>query len=138
MKNVQVFACPSYARTDRMMSGQAAPGGGTYQAVPRSYGFNFELNTQKLASVSFPAELIAITETQSCCRDTREQCCAPGYVAPGPRSGCCATNAPWGHVATRHSEGANRTFLDGHAKWLKRRGDVDGNNCSSRWWRVGG
>ena len=31
-------------------------------------------------------------------------------IASAPRSGCCATNAPFGHVSFIHNEGANHAF----------------------------
>ena len=137
VKNSQLYACPSFPR-DALMDNVSSPTGNAYAAVPRSYGWNFELNTQKMGVIRYPAECIALADARNNDKADREDCCAPGYLAPAPRSGCCATEAPWGRVSFRHNEGANCAFVDGHAKWMVKSAGTFGNNASSRYWRVGG
>jgi len=129
------------------MSGQTPDAGGPpFQPIPRSYGFNFDLDYKKLGEVQFPAECIAIADStngdapslSTYPNPPREDCCATGYIAAAPRTGCCATNAPWGHVSGRHNGGANHAFADGHAKWLKLAANIHGPDGSSRYWRSGG
>jgi prepilin-type processing-associated H-X9-DG protein len=137
IKNTQIFGCPSMPR-DANMGGQPAFGGGTYPAVPRSYGWNFELDYQKMGVIKYPAECIAVADSRNNDKADREDCCAAGYLAPAPRTGCCATEAPWGRVSFRHNDGTNACFADGHAKWMVKSAGVFGNNGTSRNWRVGG
>jgi len=145
VKNAGLYMCPSAPRT-AYMGDYEVPGtdGLRYPRVPRSYGFNIEMSWQRIATVKYPAELILLADSTYNAasqgpRDSRDDCCpGTGYIAPAPRSGCCADNAPWGHVATRHNGGAEHGFLDGHVKWYRRSGDIHGNNASSRWWRRSG
>ena len=121
------------------MGGQTpATGGAAFPTVKRSYGFNFAIDFTRLGRIQYPAECIAIADSGTPDPDMGTACCAPGYLAAAPRSGCCATNAPWGHVSFRHNEGTNVGFVDGHAKWVKMNAAVFGNNGSSRWWQPGG
>jgi prepilin-type N-terminal cleavage/methylation domain-containing protein/prepilin-type processing-associated H-X9-DG protein len=147
VKNTQVYACPSFGRSATMSGQTPYNGGPPFQVIPRSYGFNFELDYRVLADVRYPAELIAVADSTNGDAPTlstypalpREDCCATGYIAPAPRSaGCCDTNAPWGHVSSRHNEGANHVFADGHAKWMKLSANIHGRQASTRYWRVAG
>jgi prepilin-type N-terminal cleavage/methylation domain-containing protein len=139
VKNAGLYHCPSAPRNVNM-SGQQVYGSNPvsyYPTVPRSYGFNFEMSWQSSAAIRYPAEMIILADSQV--PENRSDCCpGTGYIAPAPRSGCCATHAPYGHVATRHNEGADHGFADGHVKWMRRTDAVHGNNASSRWWRRGG
>jgi prepilin-type N-terminal cleavage/methylation domain-containing protein/prepilin-type processing-associated H-X9-DG protein len=139
IKNLQVFACPTEGGT-HTMGGQAGPGGILYLVMPRSYGYNFALDAQSLGKVAFPAECIVIADSNNPDSNPERDCCATGYVAPAPRSGCCAApeHAPWGHCSARHNGGPNHTFVDGHAKWMKLAENIHGNTASSRYWQPGG
>ncbi|MBC7287164.1 MAG: DUF1559 domain-containing protein [Armatimonadetes bacterium] len=141
VKNTQLSICPSYGRgvdsvrvwdpqTDQRVASTAYGG--------RSYGYNFELSGAKLARAQFPAELIMLADSVVCNDPYAYGRCGQCYIAPAPRSGCCATNAPWGRVSGRHNEGANHAFLDGHVKWMKIQDNIHGNNGSSRYWRLNG
>ena len=49
VKNTQLYACPSFGRA-ATMSGQTPSRGGTpFQVIPRSYGFNFDLDYKSMA-----------------------------------------------------------------------------------------
>ena len=138
VKNTQIYACPSEGGT-HSMGGQAGPGGVVYQVIPRDYGYNFALDAVSLAKIQYPAECIAISDSNN--RDDIDQtqdCCGVGYLAPAPRSGCCATNAKWGRVMPRHNGGANHAFADGHAKWEKLSGNMHGNTAPARYWQPAG
>jgi len=142
VKNTQLFSCPTFGDSLTMGGQTLWAGPATAQVVPRSYGWNFALNTLSLGRVQFPAECIAIADSNN--RDDsggnpEEMCCPTGYIAPVPRSaGCCAVHAPWGHIGPRHNSGANHVFCDGHAKWMKLAENVHGNTASTRYWQPGG
>jgi len=129
-KNKQMFTCPSGGR-DRNQQG------GT-MAITMSYGFNFAISQIPVAKFQYPSECILCADSNNPDSPGNEACCSTGYIAPGPRSGCCATNAMWGHTSVRHNDGGNVAFVDGHVKWLHRSENVQGNTCSSRWWQPGG
>lgn len=137
VKNFQLYACPSFARTAVHTRPNVPEGSATnFPEVNRSYGYNFELDYKSLAQPKYPAELILFADSTNV--PMRTDCCASGYLAPAPRTGCCATSAPFGRVAPRHNDGANHAYADGHAKWAKVTEAMHGNNASSRYWRVGG
>lgn len=127
VKNKQITECPSLARGDDV-------GGQGF----RSYGYNFELSGAKMGRVQFPAELIMLADSTVCSDPYNTTACGCCYIAPAPRSGCCAQNAPWGRMSGRHNSGANHTFMDGHVKWMKIAENIHGNTGSSRYWRQGG
>ncbi|HJN18244.1 MAG TPA: prepilin-type N-terminal cleavage/methylation domain-containing protein [Armatimonadota bacterium] len=137
VKNYQLYACPSFGRTSLHVRPCAPNGGATnYEEVPRSYGFNFDLDYKNQAAIKFPAECIMFADSTNV--PMRTDCCATGYLAPAPRSGCCADSAPFGRVSPIHNEGANHAFSDGHAKWMKVTEAIHGNTASSRYWRAAG
>jgi len=143
VKNTQIYKCPSAPR-DVNMGGQTPAVGGTpFPTVPRSYGYNFEMSFNSQANARYPAELIMLADSgypdQTPPLTPRTDCCPGiGYLAPAPRSGCCATHAPWGRCSPRHSDGLNHAFWDGHVKWMKLQANIHGNNGSSRYWRRNG
>jgi len=137
VKNSQIFGCPSFPR-DANMGGQSNWTGAVYPAIPRSYGWNFALNTVKMGTLVYPAELIAIADSRNNDKADREDCCAPGYLAPAPRFDCCRTEAPWGRVSFRHNDGANCAFADGHAKWMVKSAGIFGVDGNPKNWRPSG
>ncbi len=136
VKNDQIYACPSFGRTNRMGGRLHDDGVTTLPSVPRSYGFNMGLDWKSLAQVQYPAECIMMTDSTNVAM--RIDCCATGYLAPVPRGSCCQTRAVYGRVAPRHNEGANHCFVDGHAKWNKVTESMHGNSASTRYWRPTG
>ncbi|NPV46451.1 MAG: DUF1559 domain-containing protein [Armatimonadetes bacterium] len=137
IKNTQLFACPSMPR-DALMNNYYVSPNGPYQAVPRSYGWNFALDYQKLGAIKYPAECIAVADSRNNDKADREDCCASGYIAPAPRESCCRTEAPWGRVSFRHNDGTNCVFADGHAKWMVKSAGVFGVDGNPRNWRPSG
>ena len=139
VKNAQLSICPSYGRgidSVQVWDGQQTVWSTAYGG--RSYGFNFELSGVKIGRAQFPAELIMLADSSVCPDPRNLGACGCCYIAPAPRSGCCAQNAPWGRISARHNDGANHAFLDGHVKWLKIQENIHGNTGSSRYWRLAG
>ena len=65
VKNTQLFACPTYGDSHNMGGQTMWAGPATSQVVPRSYGWNFALDTQSLGKVQYPAECIAIADSNN-------------------------------------------------------------------------
>jgi prepilin-type N-terminal cleavage/methylation domain-containing protein/prepilin-type processing-associated H-X9-DG protein len=96
-KNVQLFKCPSQTNTDaRACSYCAAQGLGTRYAG------------NALGSVESPSQCIMMSEENNLSVDTIDK-------------------ANWSSIAysagSRHNNGQNMNFVDGHAKWMKVRMD---------------
>jgi prepilin-type N-terminal cleavage/methylation domain-containing protein/prepilin-type processing-associated H-X9-DG protein len=140
VKNWQVFVCPSGSEIDRYKTGPGLPnqeirwsyGGNNWHWWPKGekqdpdllgpQGVNrvgLSINATE-ASVQFPANTIYFVDAtvpeiwsppqHDYCNDGK------GYEAPRNVKGVPAR----GYVLFRHSEGFNATFVDGHAKWLRR------------------
>jgi prepilin-type N-terminal cleavage/methylation domain-containing protein/prepilin-type processing-associated H-X9-DG protein len=114
-KNTQLYLCPSTA------TAQGAGGHGG------SYGYNCAVNGIKLAQLQAVAEIPMFVDAQ--CHyvnpdaDRTAGGCGPcGMVTPCPRIG-------W----TRHNEGLNINFADGHAKWYKSTA-ADARNPNFGWY----
>lgn len=99
-KNVQLYLCPS-------SSSNTGPGG-----HGGSYGYNCQVSGVKLADLQAVAEIPMFADAN--CHyinphmDRSGGCSPCGYQTPCPR-------VAW----TRHNEGLNINFADGHAKWMK-------------------
>ena len=116
LKSQQLLVCPSFG-----MNLACNPAGGTIlqSSQTASYGANLavlgrraDYPTASLAQVNVPTETILFLETQQGAGST-----CGNYAARGP----LATD-PWGTdmiAHTRHFDGQNITFADGHSKWLK-------------------
>lgn len=135
IKSTQIFVCPN--RSDARSMGRNV-----------SYGFNFhylsysrdgaQFYVARDAAIEFPSEMIAIADSQGTgsgpyLKDGEPNDAARelnhGYSLD-PATGNAAA-LPTGHlpssgtalfstISTRHFEGGNIAFADGHVKWLKR------------------
>ncbi|GBC98298.1 hypothetical protein HRbin17_00800 [bacterium HR17] len=92
--------------------------------------------TTKLAEIQEPARVVVITDAGAIehwsCRCHQDWPDDNDPIARNPGSGL-RNDSFWGllrgWVALRHMEGFNTTFVDGHAKWLKRtRSEADWAN----------
>jgi len=112
IKNDNVFDCPSYTGSNAISYGYN--GYGTTAA--NGLGWRYASSSgpapsqwpPSLAQVTSPANMIMLGDHSG---STGDMC---GYGNLG------ASNLP----AARHNDGANLSFVDGHAKWMKP-GDVD-------------
>ncbi|MEN6549088.1 MAG: DUF1559 domain-containing protein [Armatimonadia bacterium] len=101
MKNAQIMFCPSDKTT--------SPG----------YGMNYmhfgSTNAVvALGAVQRPAEILFMADQYN-----EHSCCiyaSDSAASPATHNG---HNATHGGVGTRHNDGANVGFVDGHAKWFK-------------------
>lgn len=97
VKNVQIFICP-----DTNWTGIRAHG---------SYGYNCQVSGQKISRFGAVAEIPIFADAN--CHwinphlDNSGGCSPCNYQIPCPR-------VAW----TRHNDGLNIAFADGHAKWL--------------------
>ena len=73
-----------------------------------SYGMNTNLSNKPLARVDAPSNTLLLV-------DTLHNASGVFYAVYGPWGG----NYYAGIAQTRHSDGANIAFLDGHVKWMK-------------------
>ena len=114
IKNTQLFHCPSST------SAGAAPG-----TSSNDYGWNLQYTAARTgisyATITKPAEMILLADANA------------GYI-PAPAcqgvtttTQMCSPNAPQ-RIMPRHNDGANFTFADGHAKWMKLDGKVTATN----------
>ena len=94
-KNSQIFVCPS--KTINMSSG---------------YGMNLQLNGVKDAAVGNVSEVIHATDV-----DNNTLTAAINVIDPATDERCSGSGD--GSVDTRHSDGVNSLFYDGHVKWLR-------------------
>jgi prepilin-type N-terminal cleavage/methylation domain-containing protein/prepilin-type processing-associated H-X9-DG protein len=126
VKNITLNGCPSASDGLEYTSRQGACGQGWHQ-VRGSYGYNMtnvsgRPDGQKLSWFQKPANTIAIADVNCCGKSCFAVSCC---VGSGPASLSSFTQAQldetrWdGIVSTRHNEGANFGFYDGHAKWRK-------------------
>ncbi len=99
IKNIQVFRCPSQPWS----TCSAASTNGT---ITNAYGYNYD-GTYNVALARFTqaAETMLCMDMQS----------AFVIASTNLRSNCLAG---FGNGLTRHNDGANVAFCDGHAKWL--------------------
>ncbi|MFP3903747.1 MAG: DUF1559 domain-containing protein [Armatimonadota bacterium] len=117
VQNEQIFICPSYKG-----QGWFATGG---HCGVNSYGLNHILCGQNtgpsLARVEHPSECLIVAD-------------ATYYVISGSYEGSFPRGDYDQRVDTRHNEGANLAFVDGHAKWMKRDAFID----EPRYWEADG
>jgi prepilin-type N-terminal cleavage/methylation domain-containing protein/prepilin-type processing-associated H-X9-DG protein len=94
VKNIQLYLCPS---------DKVGTGSGTYVGPPKSYAINHNPwnNQYNLYRLDYPGEKMCISDTTS-------------GVDEYYWVGCD------GYVADFHMEGANQSYCDGHAKWIKK------------------
>ena len=121
VKNEQIFLCPSYpgaltyvtngyCMTNYDIGGLAGIPGirGGYGVACYTTG---STTGRRIAHIKRPAEIILFNETSGNCTHHSD-----------PNCGCSdvSTNGVGFHVVTRHNDGANFAFVDGHAKWLRK------------------
>jgi prepilin-type N-terminal cleavage/methylation domain-containing protein/prepilin-type processing-associated H-X9-DG protein len=100
VKNKQIFICPSQ-QPDHCSDGS----GRAY--LDHAYGFNFDgLYGTAMARIDKPAETMMFQD------------CAQSFLTSGSNTRA-RTIARMGEGLTRHNEGANVCFADGHCKWLQ-------------------
>jgi prepilin-type N-terminal cleavage/methylation domain-containing protein/prepilin-type processing-associated H-X9-DG protein len=118
VKNTQLFICPSHSPASNVFDGRVADKGmkASYAINDWHQGEENETNIigaspprgRPLAVVTDPSSTVFLLESSGSDDDI-----------------CPATQANHGlmpsdmNAATRHNEGANYAFVDGHAKWLK-------------------
>ena len=94
MRNTQVFNCPSVST--------AWNGNGNTDDI--QYGYNDRLSGVAQAKFTYVSELC---------------CIADGGTGPNCELGCTDSDCRNDIALTRHNEGANIGFADGHCKWLQ-------------------
>ncbi len=112
IKNTQVWFCPS-APTEW-----------------RSYGWCRGGDNQSMSTIDRPAQSAMFAEGRGAISwiTTSNACCSPA----SPNAELQPGNTPYNphFVATRHNDGANIAFWDGHVKWRKQKGLPAGANDS--------
>ncbi|MCC7495347.1 MAG: prepilin-type N-terminal cleavage/methylation domain-containing protein [Fimbriimonadaceae bacterium] len=108
--NWQIMNCPS-----GLTSQSAAD---FNSQMINNYGYNGNLSTRAMASIQAPASVIAMGDSlhwvgQGCTGQWYAFAGRNGWTDPcvSPPTNQTATN-------TRHNEGSNLTYADGHTKWL--------------------
>ncbi len=136
LRNVKINMCPSDPTAS---SGpQIEAGGYTYA----SYGYNglylaHQLLYGQPAGDGVPRTLSQIRDASStgCFIDKTAVAWEPYFCAPG--WGALDANRTYKEsMATRHSDGANVAFVDGHVKWMKMVSpliDIDANGNGVMW-----
>jgi prepilin-type N-terminal cleavage/methylation domain-containing protein/prepilin-type processing-associated H-X9-DG protein len=139
IKSTQIFDCPSFSHKNT---------GGYDSAI--GYGYNYWLSRYYYADateagITRPAETVLITETSNAAGTTGYYVSYPSYYG----GNVARTNATYGfdvstapaRLATRHMDGLNVVWADGHVKWVKRElleSDTGANNTTSTgskyWW----
>lgn len=145
VKNAQIFDCPSCPSNigglNYLPTAVAPPGGGNTwwsKNVPRcGYSLNYHLargepgfwkRAEKLSDIRYPAECYALGDGSH----PVHVCWIPWQIVyPNACQGGCNT-AVLNPANTRHNEGSNIGFVDGHAKWLNHR------NIEQAWNAAGG
>ena len=123
VKNAQIYLCPSGDRYRSNGSPAAAHYGWSYQYL--SF-FPYSSVAATLAEITKPAETIMVGESAAA---------GWGSVVYAPVSASWkATYTDVYNRPSRHNQGANYGFCDGHAKWLR---DTEAAEVSSnsKYWR---
>jgi prepilin-type N-terminal cleavage/methylation domain-containing protein/prepilin-type processing-associated H-X9-DG protein len=102
--NLGVTHCPSDKEYKDQVNG--SPSGHAC-----SYGMNTNLSNKALAKIAAPSDTLLLV-------DTVHNTTGVIYSVYGPW-GASGNNYYAGIALTRHSDGANIAFLDGHVKWMK-------------------
>lgn len=137
VKSTQIYVCPS--RSEARSMGRNVSYGMNYHylSYTRTTPTPSVFYVAKDSSIEFPSEMIAIADSQGTGEgpylkdgetnnDNREL--NHGYsIDPAsatsaalPSSHTSSSNGLFSKISTRHFDGGNVAFADGHVKWLKR------------------
>lgn len=110
IKNADVFRCPSESNPHKWTACDGRTG-----AYWGDYAMNTFAFSQSLAHFESPASIVSLVESRNnfyrvCCNTEIYQCCS------GESTGTPGGQRP----RSRHSEGSNVLFADGHVKFLNR------------------
>jgi prepilin-type N-terminal cleavage/methylation domain-containing protein/prepilin-type processing-associated H-X9-DG protein len=151
VKNVQLHACPSTARSGLTLSPGGPPGGNAWWSVSipqESYGYNWFLGKydgpgdwrgpMKLGRILAPAETLLVADSSG-----TDACWNLYKIAYAERCGWEGTPCQENNVVnpdnTRHNGGSNVAYVDGHVKWQNAStlARFDAGGCSSTFggWR---
>jgi len=119
IKNRQISDCPSAANRGFNSGGVWSYNDTTVPVADRSYvveySKNIRMSNQPAALIQEPASTVLMTEGTNnymrwhCPRTTATSACY--------KNGTNLTNYGWNN--TRHNDGVNYSFVDGHVKWAK-------------------
>ncbi len=114
IKNWNVYACPSDSLKN-CVSLAAASGKwpASWESVQLSYGYNYVNEGDTLAQFTAPSDTCVFAEMIE-----RPYFYQQGNTLSDGSVGVGYTDAP-ARLASRHSDGMNMCFYDGHVKWVK-------------------
>jgi len=111
IKNTQIFKCPSESSyntlapgNDLCTWGRGAPA--YVPTMPFTYGFNLQKHSTALAQSTETATILMLGEATN------------PWTQAGPTPPY--NYALWSARTSRHNDGLNLSFMDGHVKWLKK------------------
>lgn len=135
IKNAQIYTCPSEMNSDPF---------GLPTGVPIGYAMNGLLNEYMLAGVAAPARNMLAWEGVGW--NIKGAFHANPQFITAPLQYSASTS--WrpvryaGTTMVPHTEGSNKVLVDGHAKWTKEPGNVEGSvfaalgSGSYSWWNA--
>ena len=110
VKNAQLYQCPSFPTGagpfDGSMNDYGQNGGYRINDVHQDSGAPDPPGGRALAQIDDASSVIFLCESEGSAEGAGNPANTHGYVP----------SADW---ATRHNEGANYSFVDGHVKWMK-------------------
>ncbi len=114
VKNVQVMACPSDSLKNCVSLNAGTGWGAEWASYALSYGYNYTNQGVSMAQMNYPAETGAFAEMKE-----RPYFYQQGVnTLPNSGIGIGYTSAPT-RLDSRHNEGMNIGYYDGHTKWVK-------------------
>jgi prepilin-type N-terminal cleavage/methylation domain-containing protein/prepilin-type processing-associated H-X9-DG protein len=149
IKNAQLYECPSMPATgtsNYLNVQPAPPGGNTWWSVNVSgcgYGINYMIHQydpgtwrgrpMKLAEIRFPAETF-----QHGCSAHSNDVCGQNGLNKLAFANICGIGCNAGRDIpdnTRHNEGSDLQYFDGHVKWQSYQTILSqGTDCRNRFW----
>ena len=146
IKSKQLFVCPNAAIVDGCNPTNVD------QVQSGSYGYNYHFlgdndwgTTPPTPKITSLAAVQQSSETVAMCEITGMVDVSAAYIPTAWKSGAGSncTSRPLtveDQYATRHFEGNNILFIDGHAKWMKKNTMRDSNSDGvddNGWWDLG-